>query len=58
MLFRKDVRLSALMNIYFHPLYIIVIKILSFIHVSSAHIILYISYSIPTTNNGPTYHTL
>jgi hypothetical protein len=50
------VRLTALVTLYFHPLYIIIIEILSSIHVSSALIILYISYSIPTTNSGSTYH--
>jgi hypothetical protein len=35
-----------------------VIKILSSIHVSSALIILYISYSIATINNGSTCHPL
>jgi hypothetical protein len=54
----EAVRLSALIILYFHPLYILVIKILSSIHVSSAPIILYISYSISTTNNEPTCHPL
>jgi hypothetical protein len=52
------VRLSALMIFYFYPLYILAIKILSFIHVSFILIILYISYSILTTNHGPTCHPL
>jgi hypothetical protein len=52
------VRLSSLIVLYFHPLYIMVIKILSSIHVSSALIILYISYSIATINNGSTCHPL
>jgi hypothetical protein len=49
------IRLTALIILYFHPLYVLVIKILSSIHISSAIIILYITSSITTNNSGPTY---
>jgi hypothetical protein len=51
-------RLSTLMSIYFHTLYILVIKISSSVRVSSASIIIYISYSISTTKSSPTCYLL
>jgi hypothetical protein len=54
--FRWDLRLSALMDLYIHPLYVLVSKILSSILNSSAHIHPLYHHLSTLSTVEPTYH--